>query len=426
MDTTPALPPSKIVKKIFDEVHGYIEITDVEKELIDTPIFQRLRFIKQLAAAWLVYPGATHTRFSHSLGAMHVMGMVASRLYSIGYISNRDDVQLLRIAALLHDIGHMPYSHATELYYRKKLGIGHEDLSELIVRENPDIKAVLINYGFDPQEVVAVMRGRHREPLYNQLVSGDLDVDRIDYLLRDSLHTGVAYGVIDIHRIVSTLCIDGEGNLAILEKGLEAVENFYLARLYMYRAVYYHKTIVGFEILIRKIYEELSARIANEFFFTSMSEIRRAIRDGSIVFWNDAWLYGVMVRALRDPNIDENVKELIRMFLSRRGYKTVIDLSKMVSDSEEEVRHHDLENIVEKLRGIGIDDVEVFVDDIKIVDDVHVQPRVILRRGASVPVSMVENSVVKTLPRKFLVRRIYVLDRYVAKARDLVRKIGLR
>jgi len=171
------MPKLHGVKKVFDEVHGYIELTEPELAIVDTPTFQRLRYIKQLAVAWYVYPGATHTRFSHSLGVMHVMGLIARRLYSMGYIHSEDDVQLLRLAALLHDVGHTPFSHAIEPYYRDRVGLSHEDLTEMMILESYDIRDTLIDYGFDPREIVMILKGKHKEPLYNQLISSDLDVE---------------------------------------------------------------------------------------------------------------------------------------------------------------------------------------------------------------------------------------------------------
>jgi HD superfamily phosphohydrolase len=315
------------VKRIYDEVHGYIELSEIELKIIDSSIFQRLRFIKQLAAAWYVYPGATHTRFSHSLGAMHIMGLIASRLASLGYIYSYDDVQLLRLAALLHDVGHTPFSHAIEPFYRYRLYIGHEDLSKIVILENSDIKEILSSYGYDPKTIVAILEGRYREPLYNQLLSSDLDVDRMDYLIRDALHTGVTYGSIDLHRIIATLVVDGEGNLAILDKGIDALENFYLARMHMYRAVYYHKTLVGYEMLLRKIYEYINEYTEDTLLPKSREDIVKISRSGEIALWHDDWFIGMMINMYREGKHSE-LKELIEAFFFRKGYKVIIDRSR--------------------------------------------------------------------------------------------------
>ncbi len=415
------LSPLKVVKRVYDEIHGYIEITEIEKKIIDSPPFQRLRFVKQLAAAWYVYPGATHTRFSHSLGAMHLMGIVASRLYNLGYVHSKDDVQLLRLVALLHDVGHTPFSHAIEPYLRTVLGITHEDLSTVMILGSYDIREVLAEYGYDPYEVVAILQGKHREPLYNQLISSGVDVDRMDYLLRDALHTGVAYGTFDIHRLINTIVVDGDGNLAILEKGLEALENFYLARLHMYRAVYYHKTIVGYEVLLRKIYALLSQEIEDPFFIKNLDELKTLVHRDEIYSWNDEWLLGTMIRALRERNVSSTTRELIKAFLCRRGYKVLVDNSYyMTRPSEEnEELEKDLNQQFERLANeIPNPEVwlELFRDTITIIDDDYSKiPRVITQRGKSIPATEIEHSLLRTLPRKLRILRVYAFHKFYDK-----------
>jgi len=402
------LGPINVVKRVYDEVHGYIELTDIEKRIIDTPTFQRLRFIRQLASAWYVYPGATHTRFSHSLGTLYIMGRLASRLYSMGYIYHKDDVQLLRLVALLHDVGHTPFSHAIEPFFRERLGLGHEDLTRLMIMVSPDISEALESYGYDPKEIVAILEGKHRETLYNQLISSELDVDRMDYLLRDSLHTGVAYGSIDIHRLLATMVVDGEGNLAVLEKGLGALENFYIARMHMYRNVYYHKTIVGFELVLRRIYEKLYEVCEDELLFKGVEDVRRAIYDGLIAFWNDEWLIGLMIRCSRSSRSRE-LRELVESFVSRRGYKVLLDMSGFLDDEKDLRRDEEFKRVVECLQTKCSElPLEVFVDDIVIVsNDRSLMPRIITRAGRSVPVLDIEYTVINRLPRVFRVRRIY-------------------
>jgi len=420
------LSPLKVVKRVYDEIHGYIEITEIEKKIIDSPPFQRLRYIKQLAAAWYVYPGATHTRFSHSLGTMHLMGIVASRLHSMGYIHSKDDVQLLRLVALLHDIGHTPFSHAIEPYLEKALGITHEDLSTVMILGSYDVRETLAEYGYDPYEVVAILRGKHREPLYNQLISSGVDVDRMDYLLRDALHTGVAYGTFDIHRLINTMVVDGDGNLAILEKGLEALENFYLARLHMYRAVYYHKTIVGYEILLRKIYELLSKEVEDPLFIKGLDELKLLVHREEIYSWNDDWLLGTMIRALRDNSVSSTTKELIKAFMCRKGYKVLIDQSYYVSTTK--IESDKYREVIEKYHNTLTKEipnadvwVELFSDTITIVDEDYSKiPRVITHHGESIPVTEVCHSLLHTLPRKLHILRIYVFHKFYDKCCSLL------
>ncbi|MEM1526359.1 MAG: HD domain-containing protein [Ignisphaera sp.] len=405
-----------IAKRIYDEVHGYVELSNTELEIINTAIFQRLRYIKQLATAWYVYPGATHTRFSHSIGTMHIAGLVSSKLYKLGYIHDPDDIQLLRLAALLHDIGHTPFSHAIEPFYKHKLSINHEDISRVIIEESTEIKEVLNKYGFDHKEIIAVLESRYREPLYNQLLSSDVDIDRMDYLIRDALHTGVAYGTIDLQRLIATLVVDGDGNIAILDKGIDAVDNFYLARMHMYKTVYYHKTLVGYELILRRIYENLCEYYPEEVrIFKSLQDIVKAIRSEDIIYWNDDWLIGLMINVLRQRRTPKELKELIEAFFKRKGYKVLLDISNFSNQPLNVEIDKDVEIIqtIETIVKNIVEDhqVTIFVDDIKILDeDPHVVPRVVFGGKKSLPITDCTACIVKYIPRRYHVKRLYVLS----------------
>lgn len=252
-------PKLDFVKHIYDSVHGYVGVTELERSIIDTPIFQRLRRVKQLSPVDLVYPGATHTRFAHSIGSLFVMDKIANRLVDDHYLEE-EDVQRLRLAALLHDLGHYPFSHVIESVMCKRYGDRgkHEAMSVHLIR-NSIIGATLRKYEQDPEETAATIERRSRNPIFNYLLSSDLDVDRIDYLLRDAYHTGVAYGFIDIDRLIRTISVNEQtsAQLAVLEKGRQAVENFLIGRYHMYQSVYYHKTVVAFALMLEKIYDEM-------------------------------------------------------------------------------------------------------------------------------------------------------------------------
>ncbi len=419
-----SITSTNTTKRIYDEVHGYIGLTDVELEIVNSEVFQRLRFIKQLAAAWYVYPGATHTRFSHSLGTMYLMGLIAQKLFELGYVHSAEDIQLLRLAALLHDIGHTPFSHAIESYYKNALGLDHEELTKIVILGS-SIRDILNYYGYDPKTIVAIISGHYREPLYNQLLSSEVDVDRMDYLIRDALHTGVTYGIIDMQRLISVIVVDGDGNLAVLDKGLDALENFYLARLHMYRAVYYHKTVVGYEHLLAKIYELLCQYFEDLLLPKSLNDIKRLVSDGYIAMWHDDWLTGYIIQKYRDQSTPEPLRELIRAFLFRKGYKVLIDLSKFsdkpLSEDDDDIKL--LRSAEVNLKSLLNDnDVSMFVDDIKIVDeDPHTMPRIIVGGKQSIPLTNIENTIISRLPKRYHVKRLYVLSRSFDKARSLIR-----
>mgnify|MGYP000911685510 CR=1 FL=1 len=217
------------MKIIKDPVHGYVEADATALRLLDSPVVQRLRHVSQLGFANLVYPGANHTRFEHSLGAMHLAGLMCREL-------GLDDgeTKLVTTAALLHDIGHGPFSHVTEPVMEEFVGRGHHQIG-CLVREGP-IAETLEAEGIDPAEVCAVVEGRHR---LASIIHGSLDVDRMDYLMRDAHYTGVPYGTVDAHRLIRCSVLAGSG-IALSESGINAAESLLIARTLMRPAVYFH------------------------------------------------------------------------------------------------------------------------------------------------------------------------------------------
>lgn len=411
------------VKYVYDEVHGYIPLSGVELRLVDTPTFQRLRRIKQLAQAWFVYPGAVHTRFSHSLGTMYLMDMIARKFVRAGIVP-RDDVVLLKAAALLHDIGHTPYSHAIEEYFHERFGVSHEDISYWIVTEDPHIREALSDYGLEPREVAAIIQGRHREVTYNMLISSDLDVDRLDYLLRDALHTGVKYGLIDLHRIVATLSVGEDGYLTIPEKAVQAAESFYIARLHMYRSVYYHKTITAYQLLINAIYEGMSReeglnQLLNP--FSTAEGVRRAVRSGKIFLWDDFLVGGAMNYAVIRGLGRGELRQLLMAYLSREGYRAVIDRTYFSDEGGDLMRtlSKAAEDLSRALRDAGISTAEarVYFRTVPVVTEECV--RVALSGGGSVPITKFGPSIIGSLPKYMVVLRVYSLPRRAEFVRRL-------
>jgi len=232
-------------KIINDPVYGFISIpTDLVFDLIEHPYFQRLRYIKQLGLTHLVYPGALHTRFHHALGAMHLMGMAIETLRNKGHEVSHEEEESVIIAILLHDIGHGPFSHALEESIVE--GISHEDISSMLMKR--------LNIQFNGRLTMAIeiFNGIYPRRFLHQLVSGQLDMDRMDYLNRDSFFTGVVEGVISSDRIIKMLNVKDD-EIAVEEKGIYSVEKFLIARRLMYWQVYLHKTVIAAEQLLAKI-----------------------------------------------------------------------------------------------------------------------------------------------------------------------------
>ena len=219
--------------------------------LIDTPEFQRLRRIKQLGLGLYTYQGAEHSRFTHSLGAFHLMSRVLDRL-SEKYSINEDDHAAARAAALLHDVGHGSFSHVME----KVLGLHHETWTvEAVLSEATEIGRLLRSHSAElPGKVAAIIEGKFQPAALAQLVSSQLDVDRMDYLLRDSLMTGAKYGIYDLEWIINALAIDEENDrIYVAARGLYAVEEYLQARYYMFRQVYFIARCVQPEAVLRAI-----------------------------------------------------------------------------------------------------------------------------------------------------------------------------
>ena len=237
------------VAEIRDPVHGYIKITEAERDLIDTPFVQRLRRIHQLAGAYLVYPGAVHTRFDHVIGAMHVAGEIADAL-SLWTDLTPDSIQEIRLAALLHDVGHGPFSHTFEEVLADKSATTHEDISQRIITET-SIRDVLSSHGFSPKKMstFAVGKQSSKPPYMNEIIAGGLSADIMDYLLRDSYFTGVEYGKVDIQRVIDSLRVAGR-HLALDNAALYAFEALLLARYEMFKAVYFHRTVRAGELML--------------------------------------------------------------------------------------------------------------------------------------------------------------------------------
>ena len=232
-------------KIINDPVYGFITIDHpLILNIIAHPHYQRLRRIHQMAFAHLVYPGAVHSRLHHSLGAYHLMSCAINELRNKGTIITPEEELGARIAILLHDIGHGPYSHALE----KEL-IPHVDHEKISLRI---MQAMNEEYGGELQMAIDIFRNNYPKHFLHQLISGQLDVDRMDYLSRDSFFTGVAEGVISYDRILKMLVVKND-ELMIEEKGIYSIEKFLVARRLMYWQVYLHKAVMGAEMLLVKI-----------------------------------------------------------------------------------------------------------------------------------------------------------------------------
>jgi len=241
--------------EIKDPVYGYVYVTEAEKEIIDSFPFQRLRRLRQLAGAEFVYPGANHTRFEHSIGVMYLTGLLGENPNLTQHLSE-DNTQMVRIAALLHDVGHGPFSHTFEHLLVKFLDKTHEDMNVWVVQES-ELKDKINGLGYDPKVVAALSVGRlHKsgEAFMDQIISSAVDVDKLDFIVRDTHHTGAKYGFVDIFRIIHMLDIIGE-NLVVDLGALSALESFILARIESFKSIYFHRVSRAVQIMIAEAME---------------------------------------------------------------------------------------------------------------------------------------------------------------------------
>jgi uncharacterized protein len=315
-----------------DPVHNIIRLqTDSDEgelmmRLIDAAEFQRLRRIKQLGLGLYTYQGAEHSRFTHSLGAFHLMTRVLDRL-SETYAINSEDRVAARAAALLHDVGHGSFSHVME----KVLNFHHERWTvQVILDEHSEIGELLRSHASDlPQKVASIIEGKFQPSALAQLVSSQLDVDRMDYLLRDSLMTGAKYGIYDLEWIINALAIDEAADRVYVQaRGIYAVEEYLQARYYMFRQVYFHRTLRSAEAVLRSIMRRaLRLLEAGEDVWhaggTAFEKILRReplsigehmqVDDSDFVFHVKQW---------QNSN-DAILGDLSRRFISRRLFKAV-------------------------------------------------------------------------------------------------------
>ncbi len=242
-------------KIINDAVHGFITIpNDFLYEVLQHRFVQRLNRVKQLGVSSMVYPSATHTRFQHSLGAMFLTSEAVKELRLKGHDITDDEADAVMAAILLHDIGHCPYSHVLENTIIK--GVSHEQITDLLICKMSEEMGGRLDTAID------IFRNRYHKKFLHQLVSSQLDMDRFDYLMRDSFFTGVVEGTIGAARIIKMLDI-ADDSLVVEKKGMLSVENYLIARRFMYWQVYFHKTSIAAEIMLRNIFKRAKSLVAD-------------------------------------------------------------------------------------------------------------------------------------------------------------------
>ncbi len=342
--------------EIKDPVHGYVSISEAEKNIIDTTPVQRLRYIKQLACAYLTYPGADHSRYIHSVGVMHVAGRMAEQLVSEGWL-DESEIQEVRLAALLHDVGHGPFSHVYEELLVKKRKLTHEDMSRKIVEES-EVGDKLEELGYSKKDVALLCVGKHpKKRVLNAIIAGELSADIIDYLLRDSHFTGAGYSF-DSGRIIESMCVLEDGRVGIKKGALSAVEGYFIVRYLMFKSIYFHRTVRAAAVMLLRAMELADGELG----LTSFSTV------DEFLDVDDAYVIRELsrLRSSLDPKLRE-AYELMRKIRKRELVKMAYESPPQISESpmiaslltEEEARRGVLEGIAKKA---GVSANDLFLD----------------------------------------------------------------
>jgi hypothetical protein len=324
-----SLPEEKVFK---DPVHKYIYVQDrTIWDLINTEEFQRLRRIRQLGTTYLTFHGAEHSRFSHSLGVYEITRKIISQFERHGYPDwPKEEKLLVLCAALLHDLGHGPFSHSMEQLF----GVRHEDWTCRLLEEETGVNRVLRSVADDfPQRVASVIRKAYPKPIVINLVSSQLDADRMDYLLRDAYYTGVNYGTFDLERILR-LIRPHRGKIVVKESGMHAVEDYLMSRYQMYWQVYFHPVTRSSEIILRQIFRRAKHLFDQSYPFAFLPEPLPSLFCGRLTVRQFVELdesFMQMAFAQWAKERDPVLSDLCGRFLHRRLFKYVA-----VNDPEEE------------------------------------------------------------------------------------------
>jgi len=346
--------------EIKDPVHGYVYITEAEKQIIDSFPVQRLRRLRQLAGAEYVYPGANHTRFEHCVGVMHLAGLMAENPYLSKHFSE-DDYQLTRIAALLHDVGHGPFSHIFEHLLVKFLKKTHEDINVWIVQKS-ELKDMIKKLGFNVVDVAKLSVGWLHKPnraFVDQIIRSAVDVDKLDFVVRDTYHTGAQYGYVDVFRLIQTLDVLDQ-NLAVDLGALSALESFILARVESFKSIYFHRVGRAAQLMLAMAMEEAKDELGLTDFKTPEEYLSL----------DDYTVWTMLKKSKRSKKIIENLER--RRLLKCAYDRTFYVRDKTVSSifGNEEIRNQLREQIAHEAR-VGSQEVVIDVPTLPSVPYSH-------------------------------------------------------
>jgi len=373
---------------IIDPIHDFVRVYDNELKIIDTPIFQRLRRIRQLSGAHLIYPGAQHTRFEHSLGVMHIASMAGQVLAEKGVVSS-DDIQILRLASLLHDIGHGPFSHLFEEIFEEKRKLSHEDLGRDIILKT-EIGDIISKNGFDKKLITKLAFGDSKLQFMNEIISGVLSADIMDYLLRDGYFTGAEHAKIDHHRLTHSLDVY-KNKLALDKSSLVNFETMMISRFQMFKAVYFHKTVRAGEVMLLEAMDLAEGELG----LSSMN------LDEYLQLSDDV----ILAKLLNLPEHNSKLKaskKIATDYLNRNLFKSVFETT-LTGKAITKKRMHEKKEENSKKSKIDIN--EIFVDSSN-TPSIPLSPS----KKESKSIILLENNGNKTTAKEILISQIQLVS----------------
>ena len=411
----------KIWGEIKDPIYGYIYITEAEKEIIDSFPVQRLRRLRQLAGAEYVYPAANHTRFEHSVGVMYLAGKLVQNPNLSQYLSE-DEAQTVRIAALLHDVGHGAFSHIFEQVLTKFLGKTHEDMTRWIIAES-ELKDILEKQGFSPQAVSKLAVGELHKPgkaFMDQAIQSSVDVDKLDFIVRDTYHTGAEYGYVDIFRLIHMLDVIDE-NLAVEAGALSALESFIIARVESFKSIYFHRVGRAAQIMLAMAMEKANDELGLTSFKTPEEYLAM----------DDYTIWGMLKKCEKSRGIIENLerRRLLKCAYERTFYQKDRLVSKMFE--LEDVRNQIRDDIAQKAH---VEPEEIIID-VPTVPSVPYHHSALLepmeipifyktREGGKIPRKLSEVSRIFDVLKGFLnILRVYTYSKNRSKVEEAAYKV---